>query len=121
MSETIDITQVVEDLRASFVEWGVAYVFGLETALPGLEWLALPVIKEIDKAIIRSVLDFISKAPIMQAFFMNTAIRKSGEAKDFTAAVEAKNALPPTASQEEIEDAERKQMAAFRSFVILNQ
>lgn len=121
MENTIDITTVVENMRTSFVAWGVAYVFGLEVAIPGMEWVALPIIAELDKAVVKAILDLLSKSIIMEAFFINTAIRKASQAHDFISAVEARNALPPTASQEEYENAEKNQMAAFRSFVMVTE
>lgn len=118
---TIDITNVVSALQKSFVDWAVAYIFGLEVAIPGLSWVALPVISSLDQAVIRAVLNLLSTSAVMQAFFINTAIKKASEAQDYISAVEFKNSLPPTATSEEIEDAEKKEMALFRSFVTLSQ
>ena len=117
---TIDITDTVEKLRQAWVDWGVAYVFGLEVAIPGWEWVALPIIADIDKAIIRAVLDSLSKSAEMGIFFLNTAIRKASQAKDFTDAVKAKNDLPTTATDEEYKKAEAAQMLAFRNFVMVS-
>lgn len=116
---TIDITNVVEKLRQSFVNWGVAYVYGLEVAMPGLEWVALPVISELDKTAIQAILDLISKSVIMEAFFINTTIRKASQAQDYVSAVDAKNSLPPTATKDEYEAAEKAEMSAFRNFVLI--
>lgn len=116
---TIDITNVVENLRQSFVNWGVAYVYGLEVAMPGLEWVALPVISELDKTAIQAILDLISKSVIMEAFFINTTIRKASQAQDYVSAVDAKNSLPPTATKDEYEAAEKAEMSAFRNFVLI--
>lgn len=116
---TIDITNVVENLRQSFVNWGVAYVYGLEVAVPGLEWVALPVISELDKTAIQAILDLISKSVIMEAFFINTTIRKASQAQDYVSAVDAKNSLPPTATKDEYEAAEKAEMSAFRNFVLI--
>lgn len=118
-SGTIDITNVVENLRQVWVSWAVAYVFGLEAAIPGMAWIALPVISDVDKELLKIVFDFVSKSAEMQVFFMNTAIRKASQAKDFTDAVKAKNSLPPTASPQEFADAEKAQILAFRNFVMV--
>lgn len=119
--DTIDITNVVESLRKSFVEWGVAYVFGLQVALPGMGWLALPIISDLDRAIIRAILNALSLSAVMEAFFLSTAIRKASQAQDYISAVDSKNALPPTATNKEIKDAEEKEMVAFRHLVILSE
>lgn len=107
---------MVEKSRQTFVEWGVLYLYGLEVAIPGMEWVALPIISTIDKAIIRAVLDSISKSMVMGAFFLNTAVRKASEAQDYVDAVNAKNSLPEDVSDEEYEKFERAEMAAFVAF-----
>lgn len=115
----VDITDLVENLRSSFVTWGVAYVYGLEIATPGLEWVALPIISTLDKAAVKEILTFITKAAVMEAFFLNTAIRKASQADDYVTAMTAKNSLPPTASQEEYAKFEQAEISAFKSFVTL--
>ncbi len=117
---TIDITDLVEKTRSSFVSWAVLYLYGMEIAIPGMEWVALPILQDIDKEILKVLLDMLSKSAVMMAFFTNTAIRKASQAKDFTDAVHAKNALPTTATPEEYENAEKAQMAAFRNFVLVS-
>lgn len=119
MSTTIDVTDVVEKLRTSFVTWATAYVYGLEIAVPGLEWVALPIISDLDRAAIEALLNLLSSSVIMEAFFLNTALRKAGQAQDYLAALAAKSALPATATREEFENAEKAEMAAFRSFVMV--
>lgn len=116
---TIDITDLVEKTRSAFVDWAVTTIYAEEIATPGLEWVGLPVVKDIDQAILRAVLDALSKQAIMQAFFMNTTIRKASQAKDFLDALNAKNALPADATKEQYEQAERNQMDAFRRFVVV--
>lgn len=119
MSDTIDITDLVEKTRSTFVDWAVLYVYGLEIAIPGMEWVALPILREIDQAIIRAVIDALSKSVVMMSFFMNTAIRKASQAKDYVDAVNAKNNLPPTASAEEYKKAEQNEIVLFRNFVMV--
>lgn len=87
--------------------------------MPGLEWVALPVISELDKTAIQAILDLISKSVIMEAFFINTTIRKASQAQDYVSAVDAKNSLPPTATKDEYEAAEKAEMSAFRNFVLI--
>lgn len=114
---TIDITNIVEALRSSFVTWATAYIFGLEIATPGLEWMALPVISTLDQAVVKEILTLLTKAAVMEAFFMNTAIRKASQAQDYIDAVNAKINLPSTATFEEFTNAEKAEMDAFRNFV----
>lgn len=78
--------------------------------------MALPILADVDKEIIRLVLDSISKSEVMQAFFLNTALRKAAQAQDFIDSVNAKNNLPQNASDDDYEKAERAQMAAFVGF-----
>jgi hypothetical protein len=117
-SGTIDITNLVEQLRQAFVRWGTQFIINAAAAVPYLSWLGLPVIRQLFQFIVNKLLDVLSKAMEMQGFFMNTAIRKASQAKDFVDAVAAKEALPPTASNEEYENAEKRQMVAFRNFVM---
>lgn len=117
---TVDVTNLVENLRSSFVKWGVAYVFGLELGVPALEWVGLPIIKDIDQAAIKMVLDFITKSAVMEAFFMNTAIRKAAQADDYVAAVNALLKLPPTTSEADYAQAEQNEILAFRNFVMVS-
>ncbi len=116
---TVDITNVVESMRSSFVTWAVAYVYGAEIAIPGMEWVALPVISDIDKEMIKVILDLLTKSVIMEAFFINTAVRKASQAADYIDTINAKKNLPTTATQEEYENAEKAEMAAFRNFVMV--
>lgn len=118
-SSTIDITNLVAALQKSFVDWAVAYVYGLETAIPGLSWVALPVLSSLDQALVRAIIDLLATSTVMQAFFLNTAIKKASQAQDYLDAIDAKNKLSPTASDADYEKAEQAQMAAFRNFVIL--
>lgn len=113
-ADTIDITDTVEKMRLTFVEWGVGFVYGQEIAIPGMEWLALPVVSDIDKAIIRMVIEHLSKSVVMGGFFGNTALRKPAEAMDYVAAVNAVDQLSATATDDEYEKLTRAKMDAFR-------
>ena len=116
---TIDITELVEQVRKAWVDWGVAQTYAAVAAIPGIGWFGTLMLNTLGKAVIRAIFDFISKKGEMMAFFLNTAIRKASQAKDFTDAVKRKNALPPTATKEEFERAEQDQMVAFRNFVMV--
>lgn len=116
---TIDITNVVSSLQSTFVSWAVAYVYGLEIAVPGLEWVALPVISELDEAALKALFNMLAGSAIMVAFFLNTAIRKASQAQDYVDAITTKNNLPPNTSQDDYAKAEQAEMLAFRNFVML--
>lgn len=118
-NDTIDITDLVEKTRSAFVDWAVLYVFGLEIAIPGLEWVAMPVIKDIDQAIIRLILDGLSKSAVMQSFFLNTALRKATQAGDFVKTSDDLFKLPEDVSDDVYEKYEAARMQAFRNFVVL--
>lgn len=119
-SGTVDITNVVESLRTAFVDWATTYVFELVVAVPALTWVALPVISSVAKAIIGGVINFLTQSEVMAAFFINSALKNAGQAQDFVDAVNKKQALPPTATDQEYKDAEQAQMLAFHNFVMLS-
>lgn len=116
---TIDITNVVDSLKSTFVTWAVAYIYGLEIAIPGLTWVALPVISTMDQEAIRLIIKFLADSVLMEAFFLNTAVRKASQAGDYVKAVAAKKLLPPTTSQEDYAKYEAAECLAFRNFVML--
>lgn len=120
MSPSIDITNLVENLRSSFVTWATAYIYGLEITVPGLEWVALPGLNIIDKAIITAILNLLTKSAVMEAFFLNTAVKKASQAEDYISAVVAKESLPLDASMEDYANAEAREISAFRTFVMLD-
>lgn len=113
----VDITETVEELRQAWVTWAIRYIDGLEAAAPNLMWLNAPIVDQIEHEILKMILDAISKSVEMQAFFLNTAIRKASQAKDFTAAVREIREKQQTMTEDEFEKAEQRKMAAFRSFV----
>jgi hypothetical protein len=117
--DSIDVTDLVEKARSTFVDWGVAYLFAEEVAVPGLEWVALPIIAELDKAAIRLILDGLSRSAVMQAFFLNTALRKATQANDYLDAVRAKEALADDVADADYERAERAEIKAFAEFVAI--
>jgi hypothetical protein len=116
---TVDLTNLVESVRASFVSFAVEFVTQAAASIPYLQWLMLPVIFQAFQASLRWAIDTLSRAAEMRAFFLATALRKRGQAKDFIRAVEAMRALPKTASKEDYANAEKKRMVAFRNFVLL--
>lgn len=118
-SGVIDITNIAESLRTSFVSWASAYLFAQILTIPGLSWLRLPLVSTFFKFILNGVLNILTKSAVMEAFFLNTSVRKASQATDYVNAVTLKNNLPQNVSDEDYEKAEQNEMAAFNSFVTL--
>lgn len=118
-SDVIDITNLAESLRTSFVSWASAYLFTQTIVTPGLTWLGLPIVNTVFKFILNGILNILTKSAVMEAFFLNTSIRKASQAQDYVDAVTAKNNLPQNVSDEDYEKAEQNEIAAFNSFVVL--
>ncbi len=83
----IDVTNLVAALQSGFVDWATAYIFGLEIATPGLQWVALPIISNLDQYALRKILTLLSQSVVLQAFFLATALRKASQAQDYQDAV----------------------------------
>lgn len=120
MADSIDITDLVNKSKSAFVDWAITYIFSQAILVPGLQWLAIPVISDLVKFIVRKIVGSLADSAVMQAFFLNTALRKATQAKDFVAASNALDKVPSTASQEEYKLAEQNRMAAFRNFVMVS-
>lgn len=118
-SGVIDITNLAESMRETFVTWATGFVIAQAVATPGFQWLAFPVIDIFFKAVVTWILNVLTLSAVMGSFFLNTSLRKSSQAQDYLAALTAKNNLPPTASDDEYEKAEQAEIAAFNSFVVL--
>ena len=116
---TVDITSAVGVLQSEFVNWATAAIYGEEVATPALSWVALPVISELDQELIKAVLTALANFEVMQAFFLNTALKKASQAQDFVDTITKLNSLPPTATSEEYASAEKARIAAFTAFVTI--
>lgn len=116
---TIDITDLVEKIKNVWIRVSVNTILNLVKTRPELAWLNLPVIRTVFKYLLTKLITFLAETVEQQAFYFNTALRKSGQARDFIDAVEYKNSLPPTISDEDYEKAERAELLAFRNFVML--
>lgn len=114
---TIDITDLSETLRASWVDWAVNTLFDAAIGYPYLSWLAFPVVAPLFKALLHWGASTVSKEIIQVSFFLNTAIRKASQAADYVDLVSKKNNLPQTASMAEYEECEKAEMAAFARVV----
>lgn len=117
-SGTIDITSLVESMRFAFVDWAQGYLWALILAVPGLGWLAGPILKTLFGKGLQWLLNRLSESTVMLGFFLNTAIRKGSQASDFVNAVEALHKLPETASEEDYAKAEQNKITAFERFAI---
>lgn len=114
---TIDLTNLVDKMKATFVLAGREYLIAQALSIPGLGPFAAWVIKNILSAVVDWGLTKLTDWPYMQAFFWNTALRKGAQAQDYVDAVNAKESLPPTATDEEFENAERLELELFDRFV----
>lgn len=113
----IDITDLVETMRSTFVTWSVNSIYASAIAYPGLQWLALPIVNYLFRGLLKIVVDLVSKQAALQLFFMNTAMRKASQATDYVKAVRARQAAKP----EDYERAELYEIAAFNAFVRLDR
>jgi hypothetical protein len=119
VNDTVDITSLVANMQQTFVKAAVAVAYAAIIAVPGLSWLALPILSPILKEALSFVIGLLAKDAMLEAFFMNTAIRNASNAADYVNAVNAKNNLPPTATKQEILEAEQLEISTFNSFVII--
>lgn len=116
---TIDITNVVTNMQSTFITLGSKYLMSLALAVPGvgpiLAWFGNALLAPF----INWVLTKLTEWTVMQAFFMNTAIRKASQAIDYNDSVKYKLSLPPTATDEEYANAEAAEMHSFYNFVMV--
>jgi hypothetical protein len=118
-SGTVDITELVAAVKASWIQWSTLLACTAVKAIPyGVgAFFALPVISGLLNFFVEKLMTIVANGVEQEAFFLNTSLRKAGQASDFINAVAFRNSLPKTATSEEYENAEKRQMAAFRNFV----
>lgn len=114
---TIDLTNLVDKMKATFILAGKQFIIAEALAIPGLGPFAVWVIKNILDSAIEWALTKLSNWPYMQAFFWNTAIRKASQADDYIDKINYRESLPTIASDDEYEKAERAELEAFDRFV----
>lgn len=114
---TIDITELVERLRNSFVVAQVDAVFASIASITGFGWVTLPVISTLVRAAIGFVIGRVADTLVMHGFFLNTAIRKADQAHEYLEASREKDRQAPTATDEEYERLERVEIDRFRDLV----
>lgn len=115
---TVDITNLVESLKSTWIAFTTKAVMTGLVAIPYVGWFfAWPGVNQITEFFVDKGVTFAGNTMEMGGFFLNTAIRKAGQATDFLSAVAAKESLPPTVSDEDYLRAEQAQMAAFSNFV----
>lgn len=116
----IDVTNVVENMRSTFVTWAVSYLVTEASVIPYLGVVVnMPILRWIFKDGLTFFLNLLTKSEVMLAFFLNTAVRKASQAEDYTKAVAYKISLPPSATDADYAEAEQDEIAAFNSFVVL--
>lgn len=113
----IDITDLVEQTRSTFVTLAAAYIDGLILAIPGIGGFLLFMYKFLGRPFVNWVLDKLSKWEVMQAFFLNTALRKASQAKDFVDATTHLDTLPEDTSNAVYLAAEKDRADKFKQFV----
>ncbi len=113
----IDITDLVDALKNGFISWAVNALFAWTVSFPFLSWLGLPVVSSIYRLILNALMSALANFAEMQGFFLNTALKKSGQAKDFVDAVKFRQSLPPNVTEEAYAKAEKRQMDAFSALV----
>lgn len=116
----LDVTELANAFQSSFVTAGTDFIYAELLLIPGMQWLSLPIISPLVQAAIHFCLNLLVGWAVMEAFFLETALKKANQAETYLNAVGAKNALPPTASDAEYEKAEQSEMAAFRSLVLVS-
>ncbi len=114
---TIDVTNLVDAIRDTWVKWSTAFIMAAMAANPYLSWTAYPIINPLIEFIVNILMTIVSKGLEMEGFFLNTAIRKASQAGDFIAAKNALHNLPPTTSEADYEKAEKLEMQAFSNLV----
>lgn len=117
---TVDITDLVNALESTFITLAVQVAYAAIIAVPGLQWLGLPVISSILNFSLNWIISLLANDAMLAAFFLNTAIVKASQAGDYIQAVENKNNLPPTATKEEYEQAEQAEISSFNALVIIS-
>lgn len=114
---TIDITNLVDVMKSTWIQWATSYVVAL--AVAAFAPLGWPILGPIFSFIVGKIVAIIANAIEMESFFINTAVRKASQAVDYINAVNAKNDLPSTATDAEYQAAEQAEMSAFRNFVLI--
>lgn len=119
MNNTIEIDSFVQKALATWIAWASGLVEGwLFTAVPALN---IPIVRSIIKKIIEWLVRRYSEKTEKAAFFFNTKVRATDQAKDFEALVDKVEALPDDVSDEEWERAEREKLAAFEQLMSLTK
>lgn len=119
LSNSIDVTAIAESMKGTFILLAVNLAYAELLTVPGLQWLGLPIISSLFKALLTKILTIVADAAIMEAFFIQTAMKKANQAGVYVDAVKRRDSLPPTATDEEYRHAEIYEMAAFSDFVRL--
>lgn len=115
----IDITDLVAALEDGFVTWAVDALYAWTVSVPFFSWVALPVVSQIYRTVLRAIIAKLASLAAMQGFFYNTALNRASKAKDFVGAVNLVKSLPDSVTEVEYAKAERNKIDAFNSLVVI--
>jgi hypothetical protein len=114
----VDITNLAEAIRQGFVSAGSHWLTGkLIIAFPFAAWFIKSFFAQ---NAIKWVMDKISEAPFMGAYFVNTAIRKHAQADAFLEAVNAVRTAKEDISDEAYKELELEKIRRFNHLVVLS-
>lgn len=114
---TIDVTNLVETMKETWIITSRELIMTSILAIPGLGIFLTWCVRAFGAQVIEWILRALADSALMLAFFGNTALRKASQAGDYVATVNHKNSLPETATDAEYEAAERMEIDAFNRFV----
>lgn len=116
---TIDITNLVASLQSTFIKWADTFVYGELLTIPYMQWVALPVVSWIVQSMINWIVSKLVGSAVLEAFFINTAIRKASQAQDYVTAKDAVTNASPDIKDADYEALEKAEVLSFRNFVLL--
>jgi hypothetical protein len=113
--DTVDIEDFANQVKKDVVVFFTNLIWTNITA--AAPWVNVPVLREILKAIIESIVTFLATTGGLVAFIINTKVFTTDQAKDYTEAVGNLMQLPEDVSDEEWDKAERAANHAFANLV----
>lgn len=119
VSDQVDVSELAASLKGSFELWAARYLLSHVIVVPGLAWLGWAGVSALALAALTGLVSFLTDSAILDAFFLNTAYQKAGEARAYLAAVATTAAVSSEATNEEYAVAEEAEILAFSKFVRL--
>jgi len=114
-----DITALSDKLGSTFESWAVSFLLREITSISGLVWLSWPILNPLLTFFLTRVISRLCRSIEMRSLFFHVAIRKAESAQRYLNAKMTLENLPPTATDDEYEQAEKLAMAAFCSLVTI--